>query len=145
MPLVDIRHYGVIIIKIISFFKEENQAESSFLTRHNGTDSRNMKGKVWPWTGSTKQCFVLNVINSKHLLWIVQVKEQHFKVRKNLYALTLKATTLVTNGNNKMVVGLLTKLGFNFNQICQKFRTQVLNIMNFLVKLVELSHKSGVA
>ena len=111
MPLVDIRHYGVIIIKIISFFKEENQAESSFLTRHNGTDSRNMKGKVWPWTGSTKQCFVLNVINSKHLLWIVQVKEQHFKVRKNLYALTLKATTSVTNGNNKMVVGLLTKLG----------------------------------
>ena len=30
MPLVDIRHYGVIIIKIISFFKEENQAKFFF-------------------------------------------------------------------------------------------------------------------
>ena len=42
------------------------------------------------------------------------------RARKNLYALTLEVTTSVTNGNNKMVVGLLTKLSFNLNKICQK-------------------------
>ena len=34
-----------------------------------------------------------------------------------MYALTLKATTLVTNGNNKMVVGLLTKLQSDLSKI----------------------------
>ena len=37
-----------------------------------------------------------------------------------LTSLTLKATTSVTNGNNKMFVGLLTKLGFNFKSDLSK-------------------------
>ena len=113
---------GYLSLRSFLTSRRKTRLKVLFLTRHNGTDSRNMKGKVWQRTGSTKQCFVLNVINSKHLLWIVQVKERYFKVRKNLYALTLKVTTTVTNGNYKMVGGLLTKLGFNFNQICQKIQ-----------------------